>query len=76
MPWLMQVPLNLVEFVVDRFLALDVLAVAVAHDTPSLQPVCRSVARPTLRRRLATREPSPVEVADSCQLPINFCHRN
>ncbi len=27
MPWLMQAPLNLVEFVVDRFLALDVLAV-------------------------------------------------
>src|SRR6185437_10512498 len=24
MPWLMQAPLNLVEFVVDRFLALDV----------------------------------------------------
>jgi len=27
MPWLMQATLNLVEFVVDRFLALDVLAV-------------------------------------------------
>jgi hypothetical protein len=27
MPWLMQAPLSLVEFVVDRFLALDVLAV-------------------------------------------------
>jgi len=27
MSWLVQAPLNLVEFVVDRFLALDVLAV-------------------------------------------------
>jgi hypothetical protein len=27
MPWLIQAPMNLVEFVVDRFLALDVLAV-------------------------------------------------